>query len=198
MFKFQFKAGTFARMRYRAGLETRERILDATRDVLASKGLDGTTIKAICDAAGVRAGSFYNLFDSKEQAILTAVRRAIRAVDPDPTGSGEETVHDLIEAYIRFLAEAPTIARVYLRIAVGGSMSDPAVAERVLRHHRNRIARFKAAIMGADPSTDQARAELDAEAMLAAINGYAMHSVLDPEFDFADHARRLVSYRTTL
>ena len=70
-------------MRNRAGIETRERILGATQRLLAERGLDGVTIKGICDAADVHAGSFYNLFDSKEQVVLTAVREAITAVDPD-------------------------------------------------------------------------------------------------------------------
>ena len=76
-------------MRYKAGLETRERILGATRTLVAANGLDGTTIKAICELAGVLPGSFYNLFASKEQAVLTVVREAIDAVDvPTLTEAG--------------------------------------------------------------------------------------------------------------
>ena len=71
-------------MRYKAGIETRGRILEATRHLISEEGLDGTTIKAICDTSGVLPGSFYNLFDSKEQAIMAVVREAIDAIDPDP------------------------------------------------------------------------------------------------------------------
>ena len=92
-------------MRYKAGLETRERILGATRSLVAENGLDGTTIKAICELAGVLPGSFYNLFASKEQAILTVVREAIDAVDPDPDHHGTDTLEDLVAAYVRFLEE---------------------------------------------------------------------------------------------
>jgi Transcriptional regulator len=70
-------------MRYRVGLETRTRILEATRDLVAAQGLEKTTIKAICEKAGILVGSFYNLFQSKEEAILTVVADAIRAVGPD-------------------------------------------------------------------------------------------------------------------
>ncbi len=179
-------------MRYRAGLETREKILDATRELLAGVGLDGTTISAICGKAGIRAGSFYNLFSSKEEAVLTAVREAITAVDPDPARRGDETVEDLIEAYIRFITGEPVLARVYLRIAVGGAMSDPAIAERVLRHHQARVERLREALLRSREDLGLAEAELAAEAMLAAMNGYAIHSMLDPGFDFASHARRLI------
>ena len=59
--------------RYQAGIETEARIIDATRSLLADGGLEAATLKAICDRAEVRAGSFYNLFASKDAAILTVV-----------------------------------------------------------------------------------------------------------------------------
>ena len=40
-------------MRYKAGIETRDRILEATRSSIAEVGLQGTTIKGICERAGV-------------------------------------------------------------------------------------------------------------------------------------------------
>ena len=78
--------------RYRAGIRTEARIIDATRELLGEVGLDGTTLKAICDRAGVRAGSFYNLFESKEEVVLRVVGEAIAAVDPDPDGRHRDTV----------------------------------------------------------------------------------------------------------
>ena len=129
--------------RYKTGLETRERIVDATRTLLAEQGLEGTTIQAICEAADVRPGSFYNLFASKEQAILRVARDAIRAVDPDPEHAGTDTVDDLVDAYIRFITDQPELARIYLQIAVSGS-NDDSVARRFLRHHVRRVERFAA------------------------------------------------------
>jgi AcrR family transcriptional regulator len=70
--------------RYRVGLETRERILEATRTLLAQDGIDGVTLKRITAAADVGVGSFYNLFDSKEAVVFEVVRQALDAVDPHP------------------------------------------------------------------------------------------------------------------
>ena len=70
--------------RYQVGIRTERKILEATRELLAEGGLDAVTLKAICDRAGVQAGSFYNIFPSKEQAIMQVAREAIQAVDPDP------------------------------------------------------------------------------------------------------------------
>jgi AcrR family transcriptional regulator len=180
-------------MRNRAGLETRSKILEATRALLSERGLDGTTVKAICDRAGVRAGSFYNLFDSKEQVIFSVLGEAIAAVDPDPSGSGEEHVGDLVDAYIRFVMGEPELARVYLVLAVNGSLTDAGIAHRIAGHHRARIERFTAAITKSRPGLDPEQARARAEALLAALNGYTMQWLLDPAFDLADHAHRLLT-----
>lgn len=179
-------------MRYKAGLETRDKILGATRKLIAREGLDGTTIKAICDEAGVLPGSFYNLFDSKEQAILTVVRQAIDAVDPDPNHKGPDSLADLVEAYIRFVTEQPDLARVYVRIAVAGSANNE-IKGRMLRHHQGRVSRFDAAIARQHPGMVSAETARRAETLVIALNGITLHSVVDPDFDVAVHARALLS-----
>lgn len=181
-------------MRNRAGIETRERILSATKRLLAERGLDGVTIKAICDAAEVHAGSFYNLFESKEQVVLTAVREAIMAVDPDPSGQGTDHLEDLVDAYIRFVMDDQDLARVYLTVAVSGGLTDPAIRTRVLRHHQDRHARFVAALRRDRPDVGDDQASELIDALLAALNGYAFQWLLDPSFDFENHARRLLGY----
>lgn len=179
-------------MRNRAGLETRERILDATRRLLADRGLDGTTVKAICDSAGIRAGSFYNLFASKEEVVLTVVREAITAVDPDPAGTGTDHLEDLVEAYVRFVRNEPTLARVYFIVALSGGLADGKIAARMLRHHEARVERFTAAFRRARPDLDPDRAAETMESLIAALNGFALHTLIDPTFDFAGHAKRLL------
>lgn len=182
-------------MRYKAGLETRQRILDATRELLGETGLDATTVSAICAKAGIGAGSFYNLFETKEQAILTVARQAINAVDPDPEGGGDAS--DLVDAYIQFVEGSPQLARVYVVIAVGGGLTDPAIRARILRHHQERVARFTEAVRRTDPGLSDDDAVVAAEALLAALNGYAFHAMIDAGFDFGGHARRLLRARIT-
>lgn len=180
-------------MRYRAGLETRDKILQATRSLIAGGGLDGTTIKAICDSAGVLPGSFYNLFDSKEQAILSVVRESIDAVDPDPDHKGPDSLSDLIEAYIRFVTEEPDLAKVYVRIAVAGSGNNEEIRGRMMRHHEGRVSRFTAAMAlehhGMSPEESARRAET----LVISLNGITLHLIVDPSFDAATHARGLLA-----
>ena len=184
-------------MRYRAGIETRERILTAARELLGEKGIEATTVGAICSHAGIGAGSFYNLFDSKEQAILTVATDAIQALDPDPMHAGVDNLAELVEAYVRFIENQPQLARVYVVIAVGGGITDEAIRGRILRHHHERVSRFAQAILRGDPAVPQRQAAIEAEALLAALNGYAFHAMLDREFDFGGHARRLANERLT-
>lgn len=179
--------------RYRVGLETRARILDAARQVLAEEGLEGTTLKAVCGRAGVGAGSFYNLFDSKEEMVLEVVGEAIGAVDAEP---GEDTVAGLVRTYVRFVTEAPVPARIYLQLAVCGALTDPVLAHRVLGHHDRRVSRMTSALLREGQAADASEAGRQAEMLLATLNGLALHRLLDPDLDMAGYAEALLREHT--
>lgn len=178
--------------RYRVGLETRARILAATRDVLGDHGLESTTLKAITERAGIGAGSFYNLFDSKEDAVLEVLREAIFAIDPDPAGLGRESLDDLIGAFVGFVTspETSALARIHVQLA-SSALTAPMTAERMVRSHRRRVERFAAAIVRDQGDVDRADAERHAEILLAALTGLALQWIWDPTFDYAGHAARL-------
>ena len=174
--------------RYQAGIRTEAQILDATRELLGEVGLDGTTLKAICDRAEVRPGSFYNLFESKEDAIMRVVKDAIRAVDPHPSEDVADSLSELVEAYITFVTNQPEVARVYFKIALSGASNGP-LAGRVRRHHDRRVARFSSAIARERPDLAEQDAVARAEILLAALSGLAYMSMIKPELDFAVRAR---------
>lgn len=178
--------------RYRVGLETRARILAATRDVLGDHGLDSTTLKAITDRAGIGAGSFYNLFASKEEAVLEVLREAIVAIDPDPAGLGNETLDDLIGAFVGFVTnpDSASLARIHVQLA-SSALTDPMIADRMVRSHRRRVERFAAAIVRDQRDVDDHDARRHAEILLAALTGLALQWLWDPSFDYAGHAARL-------
>lgn len=178
-------------MRYRVGLETRGRILEATRDLMSEVGLEGTTIKAICERAGILAGSFYNLFPSKEEVILTVVGEAIREVEPDPSQPAD--VAELVDAYVDFIEEKEATARVYLVMAVTGGLTDPRVRERMLAHHADRVERFGEALARQRPDMSPSEVRSRVVALLAALNGFAFHRMLEPSFDLRGQARGLLA-----
>ncbi len=177
--------------RYRVGMETRARILGATREVLGEQGLESATLKAITDRAEVGAGSFYNLFDSKEAAIWEVLAEAITAVDPDPDGHGTETVDDLVDAFVRFVTgDTATLARIHLQLA-GIALTAPDVAAPIARSHERRVQRFSAAMRRADPDLAEHEAVAHAEILLGALTGLAIRTGMDDEFDLATAAARL-------
>jgi AcrR family transcriptional regulator len=178
--------------RYRVGLETRERILAATRRVVNEVGIEGVTLKAITDQATVGAGSFYNLFGSKEDAVLEVVRQAIEAVDPDPEGAGTDTLPDLVDAFVTFFTDSRPIARIYLQLALGRGLTDRRVADRVTRSHRARVERFADAWQRHDPGIDVAEAEVRAELLVGSLMGLGLNALVDPTFDMRAHAIRLL------
>jgi len=178
--------------RNQVGIRTEERIVAATRELLAEAGLEGTTLQAICDRAGIRSGSFYNIFPTKEDAILRVVGEAIAAVDPDPEGAGRDTLDELVDAYVRFLSGRPELARVYVQVAVNGGLREDAPRAHFLRHHARRVARFADALHRESPRPDGGLA--DAEVLLGALDGLAFHWAIDSSFDFAGHARRALQW----
>ena len=175
--------------RYQVGIQTEARIVDAARELLAERGLEGTTLKAICERADARSGSFYNLFDSKEEVVLRVVAEAIAAVDPDPAGAGSDRVTDLVEAYISFVTGQPELARIYIQVALNGGMKHTGAAARFLRHHQRRVERFAGALRRQDPRLDVEAATASAEVLLGALDGLAFRWILEHEFDFTGHAR---------
>jgi AcrR family transcriptional regulator len=150
--------------------------------------MEAATLSAICDRAEVRSGSFYNLFDSKEDAIIRVVRESIRAVDPDPLHKGTDTVDDLVNAYIRFFEEEPKMARVYVMAALTGESSGNGARKRFLRHHQRRVERFGEAMQRDNKALTPEDSVSQAELLLGALDGLAFRWALDQNFDFPKYA----------
>jgi AcrR family transcriptional regulator len=175
---------------YRAGIATRERILESVRRLLAKGGLEAATVKEICRAAGILPGSFYNLFPSKEEAVMTVVRDAISAVEPEH--GVDETVSDLIDAFVRFVSSEPAIARIYLIMAVSRGLTDSGLRRRIIRHHQHRVERLARALQRENSDLTPSELQEKGEAMAAALTGYAIHAMVDPDFDLARQAKLLI------
>lgn len=175
---------------YKAGIETRQRILDAVGSLLAERGLEGLTIAGVCQRAGIQVGSFYHQFDSKEDAVLNVVRGAIDAVDPDPQHAGTDTISDLTHAYVQFVTTEPHLARVYIRLGVGRGLAEGGSGP-YLAHHRRRVERFADA-MARQHDLEEKESLARAELMLAALNGLAVGWLLDPTMDLEGLAERAI------
>ncbi len=53
--------------------DTRTRILEAARDLIYASSYADVGVQAICDRAGVKKGSFYHFFKSKQALTLAVI-----------------------------------------------------------------------------------------------------------------------------
>src|SRR5687768_4181099 len=84
-------------LRVRRGLATRDRLIDAARDLFGRHGYDRTSIEAILRAAGIQRGALYHHVDSKRAVFDAVLDRVIADVaarvgavardEPDPAAS---------------------------------------------------------------------------------------------------------------
>lgn len=116
------------------GEDKRKRILEATGELLATKGYAGTSLADIAEAAGTFAGSLYYHFESREQlaeeVLTSGVRAAMEhtkaAVNALPaSASSRQRLETAITAHVAFILERSPAALAGAR-AVG--QLPPAVA----------------------------------------------------------------------
>ncbi len=85
--------------------DARERLILAVGELLCESGYYGTTIDAICQRAGVRKGTFYHFFASKEELTIAALEadRAARRQMLDTIFSPTQPPLQRLFAYCDYL-----------------------------------------------------------------------------------------------
>jgi TetR/AcrR family transcriptional repressor of nem operon len=63
--------------------DARDRMVSATIDLILKDGYADTTVDAVCSKAGVKKGSFYHFFESREILITTALEAYWSQLRPD-------------------------------------------------------------------------------------------------------------------
>ena len=56
---------------------TRERIIDAARQLFAANGFEASTTRDIADAAGIASGTLFNYFATKEDILASLAAEAV-------------------------------------------------------------------------------------------------------------------------
>lgn len=116
--------------RAREGARTRQRILQAAREMFVREGFEATTMRAIADRIEYTPTAIYHHFESKEAlfaelcardygALTLAFRRLGRVEDP------VERLHRLAAAYVAFALEHPMHYRLMLLTPPAPGTSDP-------------------------------------------------------------------------
>jgi AcrR family transcriptional regulator len=166
--------------------ETRQRILEAARRVLAEEGSDGFTTRRVAELAGISHGMVHYHFQDKRDLVLALIVHARRDwVEPleelvDGPGSAEQRMR----AVISWMAEPQTtdVMRVHQTLFVF-ALGDDLVRQRLAAE----FARWRApfAKLLAEVADELGLASLDArrvgEAFAAAADALVQEQSLDPD-----------------
>ena len=104
-------------------MTTRDRILDATRQIIEERGSARVTTKEIARAAGVAEGTLFKYFERKDDLVLAVIREHLPSflavTDPEQAGALElpATLEAIIHGAIRYYAEM-----IPLTLALFGDM----------------------------------------------------------------------------
>lgn len=104
-----------------------KRVLDATRRLLAHKGLAGTTVQAVARASGVRPNAIYRRWPARMDLIEEAIFPGFDSIAFEPTGDLAKDIARFAEIYRSVLAQPEVLAAVpfLLSTADGAGPSTP-------------------------------------------------------------------------
>jgi AcrR family transcriptional regulator len=144
---------------------TRGKLTDATRELIAEKGVAGLRIQEITERADVALGSFYNHFDSKEAVVEAVIAESLESMT-------QTLATDPLE-------DAAELVSVAVRRFVGQAYTDPEFASVVVHlNHADAlfgVAVHPAARMAVQRGIDEGRFEVpDLEVAVTGILGGAL------------------------
>jgi AcrR family transcriptional regulator len=100
-------------------LHKQRRIMDAVAELTAEQGYEATKISDIVKRAGVARKTLYDNFEGKEEVFLAAfdaardeVMRRVEEGSADADGDWQERVEGGLAAFLGYVAEQPTLARM--------------------------------------------------------------------------------------
>lgn len=85
--------------------KSHKRILDAAAQIVRSRGVDGTSVSDVMQAAGLTHGGFYRHFSSKDDLVAAAFRKAVDDVlsemeNAETAKTKTEARRDYIDTYL--------------------------------------------------------------------------------------------------
>jgi AcrR family transcriptional regulator len=173
------------RARQRRGVRTEAAIADATLRLLASRGIQGTSLDLVAEEVGVSKSSILWHFGSKEELLL---RVAERVIDEAARGPVREilalpTLHERAEATWRFFAgnvqDRPELRRLVLWLIFESAEERPELRARLQQLYRAMRDLWAQGLRGVVPDAGR-RARL-AIISMAALDGIFLQWLLDPD-----------------
>lgn len=172
-------------MRQARGVRTERAILDATVELLAGRGIHGTSLDLVADAVGVSKSSILWHFGSKEELLLRVAERLLDEVAEGPVARilALPTLAERAEATWRFFAETlrrrPELRRLIPYLVLESVDGRPELRARLRQLYR-RIRELYASGLR-QVVRDRERCDRLAVISLAAQDGILLQWLLDPE-----------------
>ncbi|TDW72206.1 TetR family transcriptional regulator [Curtobacterium sp. PhB25] len=178
---------------YAKGVQRRREILDQTLDVVASRGIDGTSLRAIGDAIGVSHAALKHYFSSRE-ALLVEVLRERDAASDRALGDTAGVFTRLAFVADRNVSE-PALVTLYTTllgasVESGNETAREFFAARFDEARGNLVAQLHDELAASGRHTN-ADLEQVASLIIAAFDGLQVQWLLDRNVDIAGTLRLL-------
>lgn len=142
--------------------ERRHRILEATRELVTKHGYHGTIMRDVAAKAEVSATTLYNLYNTKDELLLEALKERIAEATELARKEAPEPGHRFLLAHVRHVAASTEATPAYVTAisqALFRANSGDALVEVLLREFRRRNRESLQAM--ADRGELQADTDLD-------------------------------------
>jgi AcrR family transcriptional regulator len=142
-------------LRERKKRARREALIDATHRLVAQHGLDAVTVDAICEEAGVSVRTFFNYFETKDDAVLGHAPWQLETPAGEVFAEGGPTGHlmlDLQALAASFLTDPP-IGRERLARAMELAAKEPRLIARHMawfEQHKGQLSALVERRLGPD------------------------------------------------
>ena len=142
-------------LRERQKRARREALIDATHRLVAEHGLDAVTVEAICDEAGVSVRTFFNYFETKDDAVLGHTPWQMESAAADQFVAGGPTGHLLedMEALAASFLRDPHLDHARMARAFELAAHEPRLIARHLawlEKHKGQLSEIVAKRLGPD------------------------------------------------
>ncbi|MFS0731586.1 TetR/AcrR family transcriptional regulator [Curtobacterium sp. 1P10AnD] len=185
--------GNGVRGPYAKGVQRRQEILDRTLDVVATRGIDGASLRAIGDAIGVSHAALRHYFASREALLIEVLRQ--RDADSVARTAGIDGVLPRMAHSADHNASVPGLVTMYTTL-LGASVEPGNEEARAFFTQRFETVRADLAAQLRDELAASGRysdADLEqvASLIIAAFDGLQVQWLLDRSIDIAGTLRLL-------
>jgi AcrR family transcriptional regulator len=168
--------------------KSRTAILAAARDLLASKGYEATTIRAVAAAAGIDPSMVMRYYGSKEGLFAAAVDVDLQL--PRPSDLPRDRIGELLAAHLIARWEG-ALSDEFIRLILRSAGTNKAAAEQFQVIFESQLLTFVRGLTGDAPDARRRAAMLSSQVLGLSYCRYVIELPAVVEIDAATLARTL-------